>query len=104
MSQIILVQAKLKNKRNWLDWCKTLKKRKKEVLQTLKDESVTTEACFLAPDKKSVYYFMRAKNLARAKIIAQKNIHKIDKEHKLHRKKSLGNMIILEELFHFEMP
>ncbi len=104
MSEIVLAKFRIKpgKKKTWLNWCAQLKKRKNEVLKTLKTEGVTIEACFLSQNQKHIYYFMQAKSINRAKHVAQKSNYKIDSEHKKKRKLSLKKVELLKELFHFE--
>jgi len=74
MTQVKLVKLKLKkgNEKAWFDWCKELKKRKNEVIETLKNEGVLSESCFLSEDEKCIYYFMEAKHFDKAKSAIKK--------------------------------
>ena len=104
MTQVKLVKLKLKegSEQIWLDWCKELKKREVEVLETLQGEGVLSESCFLSEDEKCVYYFMEAENFEKAKDAVEKSNYKIDEEHKNKRKLSLEKVAQLRELFHFD--
>ena len=104
MTQVKLVKLKLKegNEQIWLDWCEELKQRKNEVIETLKNEGVLSESCFLSEDEKCIYYFMEAENFEKAKSSVEKSNFKIDAEHKKKRALSLEKVAQLKELFHFE--
>ena len=104
MTQVKLVKLKLKegNEQIWLDSCEKLKQRKNEVIETLKNEGVLSESCFLSEDEKCVYYFMEAENFEKAKSAVEKSNFKIDAEHKEKRTLSLEKVAQLKELFHFE--
>ena len=104
MTEVVLAKFSIKSgkKQVWLDWCEELKRRKEEVIATLKNEGVVSESCFITDDGHSVYYFMEAKDIARAKEAALKNPHPIDKEHKERKKISLDKPEVLTNLFHFE--
>ena len=104
MTKVKLVKLKLKegNEQSWLDWCKELKQRKNEVIETLKNEGVLSESCFLSEDEKCVYYFMEAKDFDKTKDAVKKSNLKIDAQHKEKRNLSLEKVAQLKELFHFE--
>ncbi len=88
-------------KQTWLDWCEELKKRKEEVIETLKHEGVLSESCFIAADGLSIYYFMEAEDFAKAKEAVKKSTFKIDRDHKTARQSSIEFVEELECLFHF---
>lgn len=104
MNQVRLVKLRLVEGKEkvWLDWCNELQQRKDEVIETLKNEKVLSEACFLADDEKCVYYFMEAEDFEKAREAVAKSTHAIDREHKEKRKLSLEKVADLKELFHFE--
>ena len=104
MTQVKLIKLRLKegNERVWLDWCEELKQRKNEVIETLKNEGVLSESCFLSEDEKCVYYFMEAESFDKAKSAVEKSNFKIDADHKEKRILSLEKVAQLKELFHFE--
>ena len=104
MSEVKLVKVRFKEgkKQIWLDWCEELKKRSAEVLETLKNEGVILEACFLSEDEQCVYYFMEADDFKKATAAVKKNTFPIDKEHRKKREMSLELVAELECLFFFE--
>lgn len=104
MTEVKLVRFKFKagKKQVWLDWSEELKKRKEEVIATLKNEGVVSESCFITEDEESVYYFMEADDMEKAKEAVKNNPHPIDFDHKEARESSLEKVEVLECLFHFE--
>jgi len=103
MSQVKLVKFKFKpeGKQTWLDWSEELKRRKDEVIATLKDEGVRSESCFLDSDGETLYYFMEAEDFEKVRTAADKSTHPIDADHKVARQTSLEKIESLEVLFHF---
>lgn len=89
-------------KQIWLDWSEELKRRKDEVIATLKNEGVVSESCFISEDGESVYYFMEAEDFEKVKQAVTENPHPIDSDHKKARESSLELSARLECLFHFE--
>lgn len=104
MSHLRLIKTRFKEgkKTVWLDWCKELKKRSDEVLETLRNEGVTVEACFLSEDEQCVYYFMQADDFEKAKKAVEKSIFPIDIEHQEKRETCLEKVADLQCLFFFE--
>ncbi len=104
MTQVKLVKLKFKEngKKIWLDWSEELKRRKDEVIETLKNEGVVSEACFMSEDGESVYYFMEAEDFEKAKNASGSSVCPIDADHKKAREMSLEKLGNLECLFHFE--
>ena len=104
MTQVSLYKFAFKPnaKQAWLNWSEELKRRKDEVLATLKDEGVVSEACFISPDGEHVYYFMEAEDFEKVKNAATQSTHPIDAEHKTVRLNSLEFVAKLDCLFHFE--
>jgi hypothetical protein len=104
MTQVKLVKFKIKEgkKELWFDWCEELKRRKDEVLETLKNETVVSEACFLSENGTHVYYFIETKDIEKSQSAVKNSTFKIDAEHKEKRIASLDKIGQLEELFHFE--
>lgn len=86
----------------WLDWCKELKARHGEVLETLKNEGVSVEACFYSESEQCIYYFMLASDLEKAKEAFQKSHFPIDEEHRQKKATSFECAEKLECLFLFE--
>lgn len=103
MSEVKLYKFVFKptKKQVWLDWCEELKTRQAEVIETLKNEGVLSESCFLSADGLSIYYFMEAKDFAKAKEAVKKSMFKIDAEHKTARQSSIDFVEELACLFHF---
>ncbi len=104
MSQVVLVKFKLKpwNEKTRLDRCEELKIRSNEVLETLKEEWVSCEACFLDEETKCIYYFMQAENFDKVKEIATNSNHPIDIDHTIKKSLSIEKVWPLKQLFHFE--
>ena len=104
MTQVRLAKYKIKEgkKQLWIDWCEELKRRKDEVIETLKNESVVSEACFLSEDEEYIYYFIETENMEKAKAAFKNSPFKIDPEHREKRIASLDKIGELKELFHFE--
>lgn len=104
MSQAMLVRLAFKpnGKESWLQWTEELKARHDEVLQTLADEGVRTEACFMSEHTGEVFYYMEADDLETAKKIAAESIHKIDQQHREVWRNSLDMVEKLECLFLFQ--
>lgn len=103
MSEVKLIKFTFKpgKKQVWLDWCEELKKRQTEVIETLKNEGVLSESCFISEDGLAIYYFMEAQDFAKAKAAVTKSIYKIDAEHKAIREASIEFSERLTCLFHF---
>jgi hypothetical protein len=89
-------------KQVWLDWSEELKRRKDEVLATLKNEGVVSESCFLSSDGEHVYYFMEAEDFEKVKNAVAHSTYPIDADHKRVRLSSLEFVAKLDCLFHFE--
>ena len=104
MSEVLLLKFKIKpeKKKIWLDWCNESKRRKEEVLATLRLEGMYTESCFLSQDGNYVYHFMEAKDLKQAQEIYKKSESEIDIKYKEKQQLSLEYVETLTELFHFE--
>ena len=104
MTNVKLVKFKFKPeaKQIWLDWSEELKRRKEEVIATLKNEGVVSESCFISDNGEEVYYFMEAEDFEKAKNAVLENPHPIDADHKKARESSLEFVAKLDCLFHFE--
>ncbi len=89
-------------KQIWLNWSQELRRRRDEVIATLKNEGVVSESCFLSEDGESVYYFMEAEDFEKVRTTAASSPHPIDADHKSARTSSLEAIGPLECLFHFE--
>ena len=104
MSQVVLAKFTFKpgGKDSWLEWTNVLKSRADEVIETLKNEGVFSESCFISKEGDEIFYFMEADDFDRVKKAVSKSTHKIDVEHKEVRLKSLELVEKMECLFHFE--
>lgn len=104
MTSVKLVRFKFKPdaKQIWLDWSEELKRRKEDVIATLKSEGVVSESCFISNDGEGVFYFMEAEDFEKVRKAAMENPHPIDAGHKKARESSLELVERLEPLFHFE--
>ncbi len=103
MTDVVLVKFKIKpgKKQEWINWCAELKERKDEVVQTLRNEDVISEACFLSEKDQFVYYFMEAQDLERAYAVGRKSAMPIDKQHRTIREATLERGEELKPLFNF---
>lgn len=104
MTNVKLVKFKFKSGRKqvWLDWSEELKRRKDEVIATLKNEGVVSESCYISEDGEYVYYFMEAEDFEKAKNAVAENPHPIDHDHKKARESSMERVANLDCLFHFD--
>lgn len=104
MSQAVLVKFKFKswNEQIWFDRCEELKIRSDEVLETLKEEWVSCEACFLDEQEQCIYYFMQAEDFDKVKEVATSSTHSIDIDHTIKKSLSIERIWSLKQLFHFE--
>lgn len=104
MTKAKLIKFKFKSdaKQVWLDWSEELKRKKNEVIETLKNEGVVSESCFISEDGESVYYFMESEDFEKARNAVTDNPHPIDGDHKKARESSLEFVAKLECLFHFD--
>ncbi len=105
MTQVDLVRFRFKQGRSeaWLKWCEELKRRENEVLETLENEGVISEACFLSKDEENVYYFMEAQNLETAHETARRSLLPIDKEHRVMMESALQTPERMKTLFSFNV-
>jgi len=103
MSQVRLVKLKFKpgGKQIWLNWCEELKRKTDEVMESLPERRNLSESCFVSQDGESLFYFMEAEDLERAKQAVQTSTLKIDVEHREARLASLDFVEELSPLFHF---
>ncbi len=103
LTEVRLVKLKIKEGKiqKWLEWCEELKRRSNEVLETLKNEGMILEACFLSEDENSVYYFMESDNFEKAHEAYGNSTFPIDKEHSAIQKETLESVANLKVLFNF---
>ena len=79
--------VKIKLKPNSLEivrtWAKTINERKREALETLRDEGVILETVFLDQTSEGDFliYLMKAENFEKAREAVQKSVHAIDAYH-----------------------
>jgi hypothetical protein len=104
VTEVELVRAKIRDgqKQRWLDWCEELKRRGPEVMKTLENEGVLSEACFLSSDEQYVYYFMEASDLKKAH--SSPHEFRIDEEHRLAWRTTLESPEKTKILFNFHRP
>jgi hypothetical protein len=105
MTEVYLTKLKFKTgtgKTEWLDWCDELKRRKEEVLITLKNEGVYLEACFLSEEEDSVYYFMQVEDLNKAYAMFEKSKIPVDREHEKVKASAFTGEVRLTKLFDFQ--
>jgi uncharacterized protein YlbG (UPF0298 family) len=102
MSEVYLAEYRITDKERWLGWCKELDARKKEVLETLKNEKTLSESCFISKDERYIFYFIEAENLSKALEIASASKFVVDKEHMAAFNASLERVEVFRNLFHFE--
>jgi L-rhamnose mutarotase len=98
-----LVKLKIKEgkKQKWIEWCEEDKRRSYEVLETLKNEGMISEACFLSEDENFVYYFMESDNFEKVSEAYRNSTFPIDKEHEAISKETLEFVANLKVLFNF---
>ncbi len=103
MTEVVLVKFKIKpgKKQEWINWCAELKERKDEVVRTLRNEGVISEACFLSEKDQFVYYFLEAQDLERAYEIGRKSAMPINRQHHTIREATLERGEELKTLFNF---
>ncbi len=104
MTEVALRKFRFKpdKKQEWMDWCRELNRRREEVLETLRNEGVVVEACFLSPNEDCIYYFMAAESFDKAHTAFATSQYPIDEEHRRHRRASVEEVETLRCLFFFE--
>jgi uncharacterized protein DUF6176 len=101
-ARLLKFRFKPEGKEKWLDWSEALKRRSDEVFQTLRNEGVIAEACFLSKEEDAIYYFVAAEDLERAERAAQGSTYVIDQEHTRVKSAALERVARLECLFFFD--
>jgi L-rhamnose mutarotase len=103
LTEVRLVKLRIKEgkKQRWLEWCEEDKRRSNEVLETLKNEGMISEACFLSEDENFVYYFMESDNFDKVFEAFRNSTFLIDKEHEAIQKETLEFVANLKVLFSF---
>ena len=104
MVDISLVKFTFKpnTKGDWLTWCEELKKRSNEVYETLSNEGVKLEACFISEQEDACFYLMQADDVKKALEVSEKSKLPIDTEHREAFEKSLVYMEKYKPLFFFK--
>jgi L-rhamnose mutarotase len=104
MTEVALRKFRFKRdkKQEWMDWCRELNRRQDEVLETLRNEGVSVEACFLSPDEDCVYYFLEVENFEQAHKAYSASQYPIDEEHRRHKRASMEEVGMLRCLFYFK--
>jgi hypothetical protein len=104
------ISVKIKLKENSLDkvydWKRELNKRKDEVLETLKNETVVFEAAFLdeiSENEAYIIYVMQINDLEQSKKAVSESIAPIDAYHKNFKKETWGERKELETLIAFNV-
>lgn len=103
MAEARLLKFRFKSggKQKWLDWSEELKRRSKEVFETLRNEGVIAEACFLAPEEDAIYYFVSAESLEQGEQAFQDSPYALDREHMHAKSDALEQIAGLKCLFFF---
>lgn len=104
MSEVSLRKFRFKRdkKQEWMDWCQELNARHADVLETLRNEGVSVEACFLSPDEDCIYYFIEAEDFEKAEKAYRGSHYPIDEEHRRHKRASVEELGALRCLFYFK--
>jgi hypothetical protein len=104
MTDVALWKYRFKpdKRQEWMEWCQELNRRREEVLETLRNEGVRVEACFLSADEDCIYYFIEAESFEKAHAAFRASRYPIDGEHRRHKTGSVGEVEALQCLFHFE--
>ncbi len=104
MAEVVLRKFRFQRdkKHEWLDWCQELTRRRVEVLETLRNEGVLMEACFLSPEEDSVYYFLEVEDFEKALKAYDASPYPLDEEHGRHKAASLEETAKLKCLFYFK--
>ncbi len=88
----------------WRAWGEELKQRSQEVLETLRNEGVRCEACFIDDATHTLFYFIEVADLEKAREVYRSSKLLIDQEHRQKRNESLEKVGDLTELFYFGAP
>jgi len=101
MTELHLIKLAFKPgmREKWLSWCNELRIRREEVLETLKNENVLLEACFLSETDDCVYYFIEVEDMGRALDAFQKSHFHIDREHEKIKKEVFESETHLKNIF-----
>ncbi len=104
MSEARLIKFRFRpgGREKWLGWSGEMKRRSAEIFETLRNEGVIVEACFLSPEEEAVYYFVAADDLARGEAAFARSSYVIDREHAQVKSEALEHAARLECLFYFD--
>jgi L-rhamnose mutarotase len=107
VTEVHLVKFRFKEgqKEKWLRWCEEEKRRSSEVLQTLENEGMISESCFLSEDENAIYYFMESEDFKKVLDAYRSSTFPIDDEHKAMTEETLDNEGArdLKVLFNFHL-
>lgn len=86
-------------------WAAELRRRRDEVVATLRDEGTLVESVFLERTREGDYliYYMKAKNLARAEEAYRRSTHEIDAYHLKFKEETWESRANLELLVDFDL-
>jgi hypothetical protein len=104
MAEVSLVKFRFRpgQKQAWLEWCRECRRRHEEVLETLRNEGVSVEACFLSPKEDCGYYFLEVEDVEKAGEAFRNSRFSIDHEHKQRRESSIEEVEKMECLMYFQ--
>lgn len=101
-ARLLKYQFEPNGKEKWLGWSAEMKRRSDEIFETLRNEGVIVEACFLAPEEDAIYYFVAAEDLVRGDAAFARSPYAIDREHAQVKSEALVRVAKLECLFYFD--
>ncbi len=105
MTEVRLYRIKIREgmKQKWLDWCEESKRRSSEVLQTLENEGMISESCFLSEEENAIYYFEESDDFKKVYEAFRQSTFPIDKEHRAVQRETLDYESVkeLKVLFNF---
>jgi hypothetical protein len=104
MAEVRLVKFRFKpgGKEAWLEWCGQMKRRSNEIFETLRNEGMVAEACFLSHDEDALYYFLEAEDFEQSESAFRRSLYAIDREHMQIKTAALERAEGLECLFFFD--
>lgn len=101
-ARLLKYQFRPDGKEKWLGWSSEMKRRSDEIFETLRNEGVIVEACFVAPKEDAIYYFVAAEDLGRGEAAFARSPFTIDREHAQAKSEALVQVAKLECLFYFD--
>jgi hypothetical protein len=104
MSEARLLKYRFKpdGKEKWLSWSEETKRRSAEIFETLRNEGVIVEACFVSPEEDAIYYFVAAEDLAKGEAAYRRSPYAVDREHAEVKSAALEQVARLQCLFFFD--